>query len=721
MTQNNSRLSSIFPTKTSKAIFSVFLIALLTLSAFFVLYTPKADVAASEPQSLGVSVSPSGSSFQLGVNDSRTFVASALNGSAPFNYLWSLNPTGNFTFSVNGVTQEVSNASVLKVSGQNLTLVYPVAVADQFVSVSVAVVDSKGVSGQSQVFVVADPYTSPGYKFDASTASASQIVTADGLGWFRVVKGIDGSVISSLSSTNPSTTINGALALGGLTFINNGAYTGASLVVPATATLVTAPQVTGITYASIASGARVDEPTFNTCFGGYSSGSYTIVTGSSAVTGGATWYLAFNPSNVISWSSTNFATVFNTATNLGGKIILAGSSFTTNDPLWINHTNTYVEGLGENLTAVNAGSSFSLSKDLLTIADGVNYVGVSGLLLDGKNYANSSILHIQTPSNGVGHTSINLDGVYLSGVGNSTNYILQVDSLGFSVWGKVHISGGAYNFQWQAANHAATSFLANSEVNYLKIEQNGATVVNGVKLSNVGFLKFNHLTVAASDLTSGTGILVDNSVTIDLGLIDVEQVLNGVVLQGGAGYTASVSAGQGSYVAAKNGISFSGNCYANTFTGVVFDPSGTSGGVGVADSSDASSPVNSQPNQIINAVLKTYSTMYTVTNAGRLNFVGTTGVNFLGASVASPPAAAAANGTWQINPYPFTVTLYIYGGSFAAIKINQNQGVLVWAAGGVGYPNAAATGVALTLPAGIGWLWDQQPSGTTPTVTWYGT
>lgn len=191
----------------------VVLIVVLSSLAVYQNLVGSGSVAGATPKSLGVSVSPSGSSFQLGVNDSRTFVASALNGTAPFSYVWGLNPTGNFTLSVNGVSQVVSN-STLKVSGQNLTLSYPIAVADQFVSVSVSVMDANGVSGQRRDFVVADPYNSPGYKFDASTASASQIVSADGLGWYRVTNGLDGSVISSLTSTNPGTTINGALALG---------------------------------------------------------------------------------------------------------------------------------------------------------------------------------------------------------------------------------------------------------------------------------------------------------------------------------------------------------------------------------------------------------------------------------------------------------------------------------------------------------------------------
>ena len=55
------------------------------------------EVKGEEHQTLGLSVSPFGSTFKLGVNQSKTFTAQALNGSAPFCFSWKIVPSAPLT------------------------------------------------------------------------------------------------------------------------------------------------------------------------------------------------------------------------------------------------------------------------------------------------------------------------------------------------------------------------------------------------------------------------------------------------------------------------------------------------------------------------------------------------------------------------------------------------------------------------------------------------
>jgi hypothetical protein len=211
----------------SRKFFALNIILIILLSSAVVLYVlPSAPAAKGEGfTSLDLSVSPSDSSFKLGVNQSQTFLAQALNGTAPFTYTWTVNPSGNFTLSVNGELKEVSNASSLQVSGSELTLSYPVA-TEEFVSFTVSVKDANGYSGSIwQPIVVADPYTSPGYKFDASTATASYIITADGLGWYRAIKGSTGEVSwSSTNYTSVLASITNSASVGSTVYVQSGIF-----------------------------------------------------------------------------------------------------------------------------------------------------------------------------------------------------------------------------------------------------------------------------------------------------------------------------------------------------------------------------------------------------------------------------------------------------------------------------------------------------------------
>ena len=195
----------------SRQVFASLIILAVLLSALCFYAAIKPDdqtVIGKEYTCLGLSIEPSGSTFKLGVNESKTFAATATNGSAPFTYTWLLNPSGNFTLNINGENRDITNTSSVTVTGQSLTLSYPQA-TEAYVSVQASVTDANGYSGSTILpFIVADPYTSPGYKFDASTADYTYSVETDGKGWYRAVEGTTGSV--KFASPDAATTINQA-------------------------------------------------------------------------------------------------------------------------------------------------------------------------------------------------------------------------------------------------------------------------------------------------------------------------------------------------------------------------------------------------------------------------------------------------------------------------------------------------------------------------------
>src|SRR5665811_265806 len=107
--------------------------------------------------------------------------------------------------------------------------------------------------------------------------TANYIIRPTGTGEYQVINGSYGTTIPALTSRNANTTLNNAIALGGIIAIKSGNYSGAELTVPSNVSIIAGPTVTGIKYASIANGARIDEPTFNQAFRSYAQDDYTIV------------------------------------------------------------------------------------------------------------------------------------------------------------------------------------------------------------------------------------------------------------------------------------------------------------------------------------------------------------------------------------------------------------------------------------------------------------
>jgi hypothetical protein len=176
------------------------------------------------------------------------------------------------------------------------------------------------------------------------------------------------------TNTVPNTLLNAVVALGGDIIICNGAYTGTVLTVPATANIKAEASVTGITYTAIANGARIDEPTFNSMFGGYMRGSYSL-----AVYGANC--LAFKPDNTI-WSYSTATTAIQYALNnlrsTKGEVFLRSGDYDLN-ATGVSIVSSGVKLVGESgaltgygtilkyngtATALTVGSSGSIRQDI---------------------------------------------------------------------------------------------------------------------------------------------------------------------------------------------------------------------------------------------------------------------------------------------------------------------------------------------------------------------
>jgi hypothetical protein len=184
-------------------------------------------VPASQPKTLQVSiVTPLGNDPKLSVNQVLDCSANVT----------ALNQFGNETFMVSlsdalfTYTITAHNTTVLSVNGLQSTFeaYQPVTLASSNGILSLAYASASEaevwvhlqVIGNNQssllfnqtagyTLVVTDPYTSPFMYFVASTATASYIITTDGLGWYQAVNGTDGSI--SWSSTNQTIVIQNAI------------------------------------------------------------------------------------------------------------------------------------------------------------------------------------------------------------------------------------------------------------------------------------------------------------------------------------------------------------------------------------------------------------------------------------------------------------------------------------------------------------------------------
>lgn len=533
------------------SLLSIFLIIIVALSSVVVyqnLVTPN-SAEAKVPDVLGVTISPAGQSFQLGVNSSKTFIPQVSNGTGPFTYTWSISPTGNFNLSINDEVVSLVNASTVEFSSASLTLEFPYAVENEFVQVAVSVVDATGTEGESYSIMVADPYTSPGYKFDASIATAAVVCRADGLGWYRAYDGLTGAKIAALDSTNPDTTLDGALlAYAGKTvYVDGGSWVGAVLAVPANTVLIADPSTTGIKYGSIGNGARIDEPNFNAAFGGYVGGTYSIVANQSSVASTTSLYFAFKPDNSIYWVSSNASYPAQTALNSKPNIKFAEGTFVVASAIAVPSA-AFIDG---------SGWQTMLSGDnIFTVAAKTNWT-IQNLYMHGSTTG--------------GHTAISIAGASTGGRllnCKTDNYIRSWyhDTTGQTVDGVVR---GCVFLNGRSADWAPVFDynVANFEVSSNKFEDclgagtyiaggNSLRIVNN-NYDNCSYSKTDFAAIFVTNRVNMSDFIVSDN-TITLPALDTAHI-HGIVIAGEFTSTATTSDGLVENNVIR-GISTNNNC-----------------------------------------------------------------------------------------------------------------------------------------------------------------
>ena len=207
---------------------TVVLAVVIVFSAFVILYkfTIIDKPVYGSYTSLGIQLTPDNHAVKLSPNETYNLTYHMTNGTAPYVATWTLNPTGNFSLLVNGNLVSF-NGSSQSFQSDELTVCYPNA-TDQYITVDLTVKDANGFTGSLLLpITIADPYTAPTQTLNsANVASFSYKIEADGLGWYRAISGLDGSI--AFTSTNASTTINGAevgaATVNGSVYISSGIY-----------------------------------------------------------------------------------------------------------------------------------------------------------------------------------------------------------------------------------------------------------------------------------------------------------------------------------------------------------------------------------------------------------------------------------------------------------------------------------------------------------------
>lgn len=333
------------------------------------------ETALGLPQSLSVSIIPSGP-VQLTTQQTEVFIANVSSTDSSLSYTWSIENSHQSSV-VNGthyVLLTHNNQAVFKFLGSTVDFCWlnvevnstiatagSATVTIQYVNPPVEAKNQQKASEQlnqqtstltqTPIPTQTPTQTTNNYQnnntsiFANSTSNAKFIIQPTVQGYYQVIKGIDGSIVTEYSSTDANTTLNSAISGGGIIAIMSGDYSGAQLIVPPNANIIAAPDVAGIMYASIAIGARINEPAFNAAFGGYQAGDYTVTTNATSSATLKTLTLAFKPDNTVRFASTNASYVLNRLASLGGSIFVKGNlTLTSSIILSRSDTSLYSDG-----------------------------------------------------------------------------------------------------------------------------------------------------------------------------------------------------------------------------------------------------------------------------------------------------------------------------------------------------------------------------------------
>lgn len=305
------------------------LLLISSIAIYSTLFGSQQSKAIALPESLFTSINPSGP-VQLITNQVQIFTANTSDTNFAKTYDWSItNPTNK---------QYTNTTNYLLLTNENQAYFKFLDSSAEFYWLNVQA-NAGTIKGNSTVTI---QYSNNQTKTNTQQEgidhenTANYIIRPTGTGEYQVINGSYGTTIPALTSRNANTTLNNAIALGGIIAIKSGNYSGAELTVPSNVSIIAGPTVTGIKYASIANGARIDEPTFNQAFRSYAQDDYTIVANRTSTASSQTWYLAFKPDRSIYWQSTNASYVL---LSVLGAIDNA-NSITIMDPLTLDSTIT---------------------------------------------------------------------------------------------------------------------------------------------------------------------------------------------------------------------------------------------------------------------------------------------------------------------------------------------------------------------------------------------
>lgn len=217
---------------------------------------------------------------KLGVTEPGEYVAS-VNGEldATGTYVWSISPDDGKT--------------TLTSTGYTCTVTFVEATLEPYLlSVSVSKAGAIGFD----VFTLYDPVTLPDYHLAVASNPYNYMIAADGLGWYYVVNGTSGAVVTS--GTNQSALEISTYAYGAGTVVLNQLQHNSSATVPSTVTVIQNYQGTVTYYGNhVASNYASTQP-----MGDYTYMIYVDPTNSSL-------YNAKHSNGTICWTSTNKTSV----------------------------------------------------------------------------------------------------------------------------------------------------------------------------------------------------------------------------------------------------------------------------------------------------------------------------------------------------------------------------------------------------------------------------
>ena len=353
------------------------------------------------PESIFTSINPSGP-VQLAINQVQIFTANTSDTDFAKTYDWSItNPSNKrYTNTTNYLLLTNENQAYFKFLNSSTEFYWLNVLASVGTAKGNSSVTIQYLNNQTKTTTIQEGKDSESTQqiILNNSTTANYIIRPTGTGEYQVINGSFGTTMTAFTSRNANTTLNSAIALGGIIAIKGGDYSGAELRVPSNVSIIADPTVTGIKYASIANGARIDEPTFNQAFRCYAQDDYTIVSNRTCLASSQTWYLAFKPDRSIYWQSTNASYVLTSVLDTMEN----SNSVTIMDPLELDSTTTLDKSVeidfanfgdtnNPNIIFTGTGNCITINPPQLIAKHAAIEITIRNLRIDGQGHGENGI------------------------------------------------------------------------------------------------------------------------------------------------------------------------------------------------------------------------------------------------------------------------------------------------------------------------------------------